>query len=94
MSFKNVRETYWAPCTCGSDRPCSKHPEKPSEGNNLFTLEELDGVRFAEVSIVANQLLTALRDAQKPEHPKNCGTCVHAIRESERTLKRLGVLRD
>ena len=86
MSFRNVRESYWTPCTCGSDRPCSKHPEKPSDGNNLFTPEELIATDFDELKIVARRMYLAI--SSHVCCPACSGEAAHAMP----ILKRLGVI--
>jgi hypothetical protein len=75
---------YWAPCTCGGDRPCAMHPEPPSTGNNLSDEQDL---RAADLEVLVRQLYLSLKD----HPPETCSACMGTFLRAGETLKRLGI---
>lgn len=77
--------TRWTGCACGGDRPCARHPETPSTGDNLWSEEEL---KAGEVELIARQQHNALEELSKHATPAMRGS----IRLWGERLKELGVV--
>lgn len=60
---------------------CAQAPEKICEFH--FRLANNHHDEFDEF-ILISELKTALEDCQRPDHPKNCGTCLEKIRKAAR----------
>lgn len=75
---------HWTGCTCGGDRPCRVHPEKPSDGA-LWSLEEF---RADEVELIARQFHAVIS-----EHLERvCPACRGTFLLGSQRLKELGVV--
>lgn len=74
-----------SPCVCGWDRPCPKHPEPPSTGNNLFSPDDLAPENLASLSAAVRRFASWVRE-NRPEDME----LLAAIQALEAAAKRVG----
>lgn len=83
---------YWAPCTFGGDRPCAMHPEKPSDGNNLWSPEELRAIEVENVTSGLARLVREIREAGPGNTPeRKWSPWLADAEEALSVAKRLGI---